>query len=96
MDELKHELTYEQWQEWLAFMLIEPQGWRATQMATTRLSYIVAQSQSRRTLKESDFRFKVQLPMTPQEQALRAEQEAIRVKAMIAQQELANRVRHHA
>lgn len=55
VDALLAELDADQYEEWLAFFAHEPQGWAATQIVTTRLSYLLAQTHSRKKLRERDF-----------------------------------------
>jgi hypothetical protein len=55
VDALLNELDHDQYVEWCQFFGGEPHGWQAMRIATTRLAYVVAQSQSRRRLKERDF-----------------------------------------
>lgn len=64
-------------------MALEPEGWQALRIVTTRLSYIIAQSQRKKRLRERDFDVRIggniQSPETE-----KAQWEALSVRQEIA------------
>jgi len=59
VDGLLGELTHEQYREWIDFITLEPQGWQAIRMMTQRLSYMIAQVQTKKRLKPEHFDIKI-------------------------------------
>lgn len=59
VDGLLGELTHEQYREWIDFITLEPQGWQAIRMMTQRLSYMIAQAQTKKRLKPEQFDIKI-------------------------------------
>lgn len=53
------EMPADLYEEWCLFFMMEPAGWKAMNLVTTRLGYLIFQSQSKRLLKESRFEIKI-------------------------------------
>lgn len=81
--QLLSEIDHEQYEEWAAFFALEPHGWTATQIATTRLSYMIAQVNAKKRLKERDFEIKIAHPNSAATE--RARWEAMAVRTEIAE-----------
>lgn len=59
VDAFLEEIADDQLDEWRAYFTLEPQGWQATRIATTRISYMLAQTHSRKRLRERDYDIRI-------------------------------------
>jgi hypothetical protein len=73
-----NEIDADQYQHWLDYLAVEPQGWHGLQHVIRRLSYFVAQVNSRKRLKEKDF----ELSLVPFDPARKARLDRARLEAM--------------
>lgn len=55
VDAFLDDITHEQYMEWCTFTTIEPDGWNAIRIAAVRICYWIAQTCTRKPLKERDF-----------------------------------------
>jgi hypothetical protein len=55
VDDFLADLDADQFAEWAAFLAVEPAGWPALSLITTRLGYLLAQTHSSSKLRERDF-----------------------------------------
>ena len=58
VDAFLDEIDHDAFEEWEAYFILRPPGWRALNMATARLSYVMAQTHSSKTVFESNFELK--------------------------------------
>lgn len=84
VDAFLDEIDHEQFSEWCAFLLLEPQGWQATKIAAARQAFITAQAGSRKKLRERDFEIRLAAEGVQGSQAEKARWEAMSVRTEIA------------
>lgn len=83
VDRFLLEIDHEQFEEWDAFFVLRPTGWTAMSLQTTRLSYVAAQTHSRKRLSEKSFVIKPGSTVASNaEMTARYEAMAIRDKVM--------------
>lgn len=55
VDAFLNEIDAAQFDEWCLFQQAEPQGWPAAELIARRVSFIIAQTRSKKRLRERDF-----------------------------------------
>lgn len=55
VDRFLDEIDHEQFEEWSAFLALEPTGWQAHRLMIQRLSYMTAQVHTKKRLAERKF-----------------------------------------
>lgn len=83
-------VTHEQYEEWAALFYLHPQGWNAMNMVATRLTWAIAQSQTKTPLDEGDYTIRVAIPKgdRPIGEAILAEAQRIHHEQLTALREL--------
>lgn len=80
------EIDHDQLCEWIAFDQLEPSGWQAINLATTRLSFLLAQVNSSKKLRERDFTIELAGGKSSSPEAERWRWEAMAARTEIQEQ----------